>query len=106
MPELTRLDLLKAIDASTLAAYCEMVSLFVRATVEVHESGLTVENRAVRKDGSVSVWITANPAVAVQRNAQAAMRSWAAHFGLTPSSEQALGKLSEDVDDDSNPFAG
>lgn len=106
VPELARLDVLKAVDGSALAAYCEMVSLFVRATAEVHAGGLTVQNRTVRRDGTESVWYTANPAVSVQRNAQAAMRGWAAHFGLTPSSEQAIGRPPADDDDADNPFAG
>jgi len=106
VPELARLDLLKEIDASALGAYCEMVDLFVRATAEVHESGLVVENRAVRKDGSESTWYTANPAVAVQTKAQAAIRAWCAEFGLTPSAEMRLGKDGGDDDGAANPFSG
>src|SRR5690242_20048007 len=37
VPELARLELLKPVDGSALAAYCEMVSVFVRATKDVHE---------------------------------------------------------------------
>jgi P27 family predicted phage terminase small subunit len=105
LPELTRLDLVKEIDASALAAYCEMVQTFVVATREVHASGLTVENHSTRKDGSESTWLTANPAVGAQLKSQAAIRAWCAEFGLTPSAEMRLGKTGDDGDEESNPFA-
>lgn len=105
VPELARLQLVKQIDQAALASYCEMVELFVTATAEVHEKGLTVENHSTRKDGTESVWVTANPAVAVQRNAQAAIRAWCAEFGLTPAAEMKLAKPEAD-DGDDNPFGG
>lgn len=105
VPELSRLDLVKPIDAAALGAYCEMVQLFVQATAEVHEKGLTVENHSTRKDGSESVWYTANPAVGVQRNAQAAIRSWCAEFGLTPAAEMKLAQEGGDGgQEDDDPF--
>lgn len=103
VPELTRLQLLKPIDAVGLATYCEMVELFITATRDVQENGLTVTNRSVRKDGTEATWVTANPAVAVQRNAQAAIRGWCAEFGLTPAAESKLVKPEAD-DGDENPF--
>lgn len=103
VPELARLELLTPIMCAQLTAYCEMVETFVRATEEVHEKGLTVENRSVKKDGTESVWFTANPAVTVQRNAQAAVRAWSAEFALTPAS---AGKVSapEGPKGEQNPF--
>lgn len=103
VPELQRLRLVKPVDRAALTAYCEMWDTFVRATDDVHERGLVVENRSVKKDGTESTWFTANPAVAVQRNAQAAIRAWCSEFGLTPAAE---GKLStpEATDGDANPF--
>lgn len=106
VPELSRLDLLKEIDGSALSAYCEMVDLFVRATGDVHEGGLTVENHSVRRDGSESTWFTANPAVGVQLKAQAAVRAWCAEFGLTPSAEGRIAKSGGEDDGSVNPFAG
>lgn len=105
VPELARLELTKPIDRAALVAYCEMWEVFVRASAEVRERGLTVENHSVKKDGTESVWYTANPAVAVQRNAQAALRGWAAEFGLTPSAEQKVGGKDGDGDGEDNPFA-
>lgn len=105
VPELARLELVKPIDGPALAAYCEMVELFVTATEEVHRNGLTVENRSTRKDGSESVWFTANPAVGVQRNAQAAIRAWCAEFGLTPAAEMKLATGGgDDAGEDDDPF--
>lgn len=103
VPELSRLKLLTPNNRAALAAYCEMWETFVRATADVHERGLVVENHSVRKDGTESTWFTANPAVAVQRNAQAALRAWAPEFGLTPASE---GKVSipESKDDGASAF--
>lgn len=106
VPELQRLQLTKPVDAAALAAYCEMVELFARATEEVHENGLTVPNTSVRKDGTEATWFTANPAVAVQRNAQAAIRAWCAEFGLTPAAEAKVGRPEGDSGQgDDNPFA-
>jgi P27 family predicted phage terminase small subunit len=107
VPELQRLQLCKPVDAAALGAYCEMVELFVRATDEVHRSGLTVENRSVKKNGDTSVWYTANPAVGVQRNAQQAIRAWCSEFGLTPAAElKVSGSAAKEADDGPNPFAG
>lgn len=103
VPELSRLKLLTPNNRASLAAYCEMWETFVRATKHVHENGLVVENRSVKKDGTESTWFTANPAVTVQRNAQAALRAWAPEFGLTPASE---GKVSapDAKEDGANAF--
>lgn len=97
VPGLTRLDLLKTEDRAVLAAYCETWATFVAATRTVQREGLTVEARL----GGTQ----AHPAVGIARNAGRELKGLAVQFGLTPSSEQALGRLPED-DDDSNPFAG
>lgn len=104
VPELQRLRLIKPIDASALAAYCEQVEIFVRATKDVHDQGLTVENKSVKKDGAESVWFTANPAVGVQRNAQAAMRAWCSEFGLTPAAEAKVGGREASDAEEDDPF--
>lgn len=103
VPELARLQLLTPIMCAGLSAHCEMVETFWRATAEVHANGMTVENRSVRKDGTESTWFTANPAIGVQRTAQAAIRAWSAEFALTPASE---GKVTapEAGDGAQNPF--
>lgn len=96
MPELSRLDIVKESDRAALAAYCEAWATFVEATARVQREGLTIE----AKQG-----VLAHPAVAIARNAGREMRSWAAHFGLTPSTEQALARgAGSDGGDEDNPF--
>lgn len=97
IPELSRLDLVKEQDRAALAAYCEAWAIFVDATRVVQEEGLVIEARQGK---------LAHPCVAIARNAGREMRSWAAHFGLTPSTEQALARGGGDDGDQANPFAG
>lgn len=97
LPELSRLDLVKEGDRAALAAYCEAWATFRQATETVQHEGLTIE----AKQGTL-----AHPAVAIARAAGRELRSWAAHFGLTPSTEQALARTGGDDGDAENPFAG
>ncbi|GAA3727418.1 phage terminase small subunit P27 family [Streptomyces tremellae] len=96
VPGLTRLDLLKPEDRAALAAYCETWAVFVEATSTVRRDGLTIE----AAQGTLP-----HPAVAIARNAGRELRTWAGHFGLTPSTEQALAKGADDGSEDDNPFA-
>lgn len=96
LPGLSRLDLLKPEDRAALAAYCEAWATFRQATETVQRDGLTIE----AKQGTLP-----HPAVGIARAAGRELRSWAGHFGLTPSTEQALARGSDDGDDEGNPFA-
>lgn len=96
VPGLTRLDILKEEDRAVLAAYCETWATFVDAIQTQHREGLTIEAR----QGTL-----AHPAVGIARSAGRELRSFAAHFGLTPSSEQALARGADDGNEDDNPFA-
>lgn len=104
VPGLTRLDLLKEEDRATLSAYCETWAVFVAATRLVNEQGVMTEAVTVRPDGSESRRPMANPAVAIARNAGRELRGYAAQFGLTPATEQALARGADDGGED-NPFA-
>ncbi|WP_326592830.1 phage terminase small subunit P27 family [Streptomyces brevispora] len=95
LPGLSRLELLKPEDRAALAAYCEAWATFREATEAVQRDGLTIE----AKQGTL-----AHPAVGIARAAGREMRAWAAHFGLTPSTEQALARGSENEPDPDNPF--
>jgi phage terminase, small subunit, putative, P27 family len=95
VPGLSRLDLLKPEDRAALAAYCEAWATFVTATRTVQEEGQVIEAR----QGKLP-----HPCVGIARAAGREMRSWAAHFGLTPSTEQALARGADDGDEDDNPF--
>lgn len=96
VPGLQRLDILKQEDRAVLAAYCETWATFVHAIQQQHSEGLTIEAR----QGTL-----AHPAVGIARAAGRELRSFAAHFGLTPSSEQALARGADDGNEDDNPFA-
>ena len=96
VPGLSRLDLLKPEDRAVLAAYCETWAVFVEATRTLQREGLTID----AKQGTLP-----HPAVGIARNAGRELRSFAVQFGLTPSSEQALARGSDDGGEDDNPFA-
>lgn len=95
VPGLSRLDLLKPEDRAALAAYCEAWATFREATETVAREGLTF----VAKQGTLP-----HPAVGIARAAGRELRAWAGHFGLTPSTEQALARGSENEPDPDNPF--
>ncbi|NJQ14216.1 phage terminase small subunit P27 family [Streptomyces bohaiensis] len=95
VPGLARLELLKPEDRASLASYCEAVATLRTATELVQREGLTIE----AKQGTLP-----HPAVGIARAAGREVRAWAAHFGLTPSTEQGLAKGPDDAAED-NPFA-
>ena len=95
VPELARLDIVKAEDAETLATYCQTWQVFVDATAVIAEEGMFIDARQGK---------LAHPAVGIQRNAAKELRSIAAHFGLTPSTEQALARGAGDDGGEGNPF--
>jgi len=94
VPELLRLDIVKAEDRAALAAYCETWATFVEATRRVQNEGLTIK---------ANQGMLAHPAVGIARNTGKELRAWANQFGLTPSAENAL-QLPEVTDDGDNPF--
>ncbi len=94
VPELTRLDLLKAEDVAVLTTYCEAWADFVQATADIKAQGYYIEARQGRLK---------NPAVGIKHAAMKELRSIASHYGLTPSTEQALARGGDD-DDEGNPF--
>lgn len=95
VPELSRLDLLKDGDREVLVTYCEQWAVHEAATRTVRQEGLFID----AKQGMLT-----HPAVGIQRAAAKELRAIAAHFGLTPSTEQALARGSENDDDEDNPF--
>ncbi|MCY4726710.1 phage terminase small subunit P27 family [Nocardioides sp. STR2] len=94
-PELTRLDLLKEGDAEVLATYCETWVDFVEATATIKREGYYIDAR----QGTLK-----HPAVGIKHAAAKELRAIAAHFGLTPSTEQALARGGADDNDAENPF--
>lgn len=98
VPELQRLQLLKPVDRAALTAYCLTWDRLVRAQRELEADGGSVL-------GENSQGRVRHPAVAVVEAASKELRSWAAEFGLSPSSEAKL-TSPEAGDGDDNPFAG
>lgn len=96
VPELSRLGLVKEIDAEALAAYCLTWERFVLAQRAIDEDGLFA---------TTSQGIGRHPAVAILDAASKDLRAWASEFGLTPSSEGKLAIEGAKGDED-NPFAG
>lgn len=94
--ELSRLELLKPIDAGALTAYCVTWQRFVDASDIVARTGLILDT----EKGPVK-----NPAVLIVEAASKELRAWSAEFGLTPSSESRLGKTETPNGEDDNPFA-
>ncbi|MCT2279017.1 phage terminase small subunit P27 family [Micromonospora chalcea] len=105
VPDLDRMGLLKKIDRAMLSAYCETWATYVWATREVQIQGLSVEVVTVRKDGSESKRLQANPNVVIARSAGKELRAFATHFGLSPSAEGGLVK-GDGEDGEENPFGG
>ncbi|OBI02936.1 terminase [Mycobacterium scrofulaceum] len=98
------LDLLKPQDRATLAAYCECWATFVAACRDIEANGLTVTNRAIRKDGTTSEWVTKNPSVAIKLAAAVELRHYAACFGLDPQAERNIGRRTDPRRNEANPF--
>lgn len=94
-PELIRLDILKDGDAEVLATYCETWVDFVEATATLKREGYYIDAR----QGTLK-----HPAVGIKHQAARELRAIAAHFGLTPSTEQALARGGSDDDEGDNPF--
>jgi P27 family predicted phage terminase small subunit len=87
VPLLQELGRTKPQDRAALTAYCESWAMFVAATVMIADEGMTVVNRSVRRDGTVTTWSTKHPAVDIQKSAHAGLKKWCAEFGMTPSSD-------------------
>jgi P27 family predicted phage terminase small subunit len=82
VPELERLGLLTVIDGDALAAYCQ-----AWAELEIATRTLQAEGRTF---GTESGYLAPHPAVAQQRSAWNAVKSFAALFGLDPSSRSRI----------------
>lgn len=97
VPGLQRLDLLKEEDRGTLVAYCETWSRFLAATKILNREGLTMTNPVGM--------LVARPEVSIAQNASRELRAFSNLFGLSPSAEMALGKVTDDGAQDDNPYA-
>lgn len=104
VPGLARQGILKKEDGSALAVYCENYSEWVAANKAINEHYTkTGKLTYTAAQGEIPI-----PEIAIRRRASAEIRSFAGHFGLTPSTETALfAKRGETLEaDEENPFAG
>lgn len=101
IPELERLELVKEVDAGSLAVYCQTWAVWCEAVRQVKVEGITVINEG----GNGSIQHAAAPAVGIMLKAGQQLRAWASEFGFTPSAETKLAKGGPDGDaDEGNPF--
>lgn len=88
------LGLLTNVDVAAMAAYCEAMSIFRKATEAIKKSGITIE----AGNGTT----IPHPAVQIQRSAMKVVREFAVEFGLSPAARSGLdipGKLDPQKDD-------
>ncbi len=90
-PELERLGLLTVVDRAALAGYCQAWAQAVQAEDVLRREGLTFT--------TPNGYVQQRPEVAIAQKAWQAVKSFAAEFGLTPSSRTRL-SLPEFDDDD------
>lgn len=79
VPELDRLGLLAVVDRASLAMYCQEWARYVDAQAQVDKYGSVLKATA-------SGYVQPSPFVAIARQSLTACRTFAAEFGLTPSS--------------------
>lgn len=94
--ELEKLKLLSEIDRAALAAYCENWAMFVLATKEIRENGIT----CLSPNGHVMQ----RPEIAIRNKAMMQMKTFLAEFGMTPASRTRI-SVPEAPVNLNNPFA-
>ncbi|GIV86619.1 MAG: terminase [Chloroflexus sp.] len=80
--ELSAAGLVKTVDRSALAAYCQAYSQWVKATKELRDSPLTLT--------SPSGYVYPNPMLGIQKRALETMHKFMTEFGMTPSSRSRV----------------
>jgi len=93
-PELEKLGILSSIDGPVFAVFCQAISNFRAATLEIKREGIMLTGARKRK----------HPALQIQRDAAGIIRQYAAEFGLTPSSRTRLSIPDQVPDDTENIF--
>lgn len=97
VPGLERLDLLKPQDYAALVTHCETWATYVASKAIVRADGILLTNPDNGRRYK-------NPALSAMEAAAAQLRASCREFGLTPSSEQNLGRPVAEDDDAEDPF--
>jgi P27 family predicted phage terminase small subunit len=91
VPELAALDMLRSVDTSSLAAYCESYARWRQAELVITKEGQTVQEPIVNKAGEVVGYkIRRHPAISIAKDALASMLRTSSLFGFDPSSRSRL----------------
>lgn len=96
--ELDAMGLAFACDRDALRAYCEAVTTHRKASNVLAKSPVLIKG--------VYGTMVRNPAIAIQRDAAAAIRAFAQEFGLTPSARTRIEHRDSTGGADENPFSG
>ena len=99
VPPLAALDILKAEDSAALSALCSAYGDLVESDAIIKAEGATVVN-------PTSGHVSAHPLIPVRASARRTVLALSREFGLTPASEQDLGRPPTAPEaDDGDPFA-
>jgi len=98
VPELSRLGLLTLVDGDVLATYCQTWADYLWAVAELQAKGRTF--------ASASGYMGPHPAVAIQRDARAALARLGASFGMDPASRSRFAVAPPDAADPLGDFLG
>jgi P27 family predicted phage terminase small subunit len=89
--ELSALDMLRSVDSSALAAYCQSYARWQSAEKIVDKEGQTVQEPVLNKAGEVLGYkVKRHPATTIAKDALTSMLRAAALFGFDPSSRSRL----------------
>jgi P27 family predicted phage terminase small subunit len=89
--ELSALDMLRSVDSSSLAAYCQSYSRWRSAEETIDHEGQTVQEPITNKAGEVVGHKTKrHPATSIAKEALTSMLRASALFGFDPSSRSRL----------------
>ena len=91
LTNLEALNMLRSVDSSALAAYCQSYSRWSAAEQILDDEGQTVKEPVVNKAGKVvGQKIRRHPAVGIAKDALASMLRASALFGFDPSSRSRI----------------
>jgi P27 family predicted phage terminase small subunit len=80
--ELAALDMLRSVDSSALAAYCQLYARWKQAKQQIDRDGQTVDEPVTNKAGDVVAHRTKrHPAISISKDALASMLRASALFG-------------------------
>lgn len=101
--DLAALDMLRSVDSSALAAYCQSYARWQSAEQIVDAEGQTVKEPVINNGEVVGHRVKRHPATTIAKDALAAMLRAASLFGFDPSSRSRINL--GDGEKETDPFA-